>query len=99
MIALSPCWLYARGGWTVETMEKVTPEHKDKLGRPINLDDCVVFPRSNSLYLGKVVKLNPKMIGVEELDNKKQWKYSGNKYPQDCALVDPHDVTLYILKS
>jgi hypothetical protein len=78
-------------------MKKAIPEHFDKLGRPINIDDCVVFPRSNSMGVGKVVKLNPKMIGVEELNNKR-WSYSGNKYPHDCVVVPSADVTLYMLK-
>jgi hypothetical protein len=78
-------------------MSKEVPVHKDKLGRDLNLNDCVVFPRSNSLVVGKVVKINPKMIGVEEVSNRK-WAYSGNKYPQDCVIVDSADVTMYMLR-
>jgi len=78
-------------------MAKELPEHKDKLGRDLKLGDCVAFPRSNMLYIGKVVKLNPKMIGVEELNSKKQWTYSGNKYPNDCVILDGADVTFYML--
>jgi hypothetical protein len=78
-------------------MAKVVPVHKDKLGRDINLNDCVAFPRSNSLIIGKVVKINPKMVGVEEISNKK-WPSSGNKYPQDCVVVDSADVTMYMLR-
>lgn len=78
-------------------MTKDVVSHKDKLGRDINLNDCVAFPRSNSLVIGKVIKLNPKMIGVEEVSNKK-WCYSGNKYPQDCVIIDSADVTMYMLR-
>ncbi len=78
-------------------MAKETPNHKDKLGREMKIGDCIAFPRSNTLYIGKVVKLNPKMVGVEELNSQKRWAYSGNKYPQDCVIVDGADVTFYML--
>jgi hypothetical protein len=76
-------------------MTKLIPQHLDKLGRPIFVESCVAFPGSNCLYIGKVIKLNPKMIGVETLGSRGS-KY--NKYPQDCVLVNEQDVTMAILK-
>ena len=40
-------------------------EHKDKLGRLLKVGDCVAYPSSNSLMIGIVKKLNPKMVGVK----------------------------------
>ena len=74
-----------------------TYEHNDKLGRVIQLDDCVAYPDGNSLIIGKVVKLNPKMIGVEEVGSKR-WTHKGNKYPADVVVIDDAAVTMYLLK-
>ena len=41
--------------------------HKDKLGRVIEVGRFVAYPQSNMLDFGRVVKINPKMIGVESL--------------------------------
>lgn len=76
-------------------MAKEQVQHLDKLGKPIFIDACVAFPGSNSLYIGKVVKLNPKMISIEKIGKHKS-KY--NKYPLDCVVVDGQDVTVAILK-
>lgn len=79
-------------------MKKPAIQHRDKLGRDINLDDCVVLPSHNNLCIGKVVKINPKMIGIKEVGNQK-WLGSWNKYPNDVLVVDHADVTLYLLKN
>jgi hypothetical protein len=71
-------------------------EHRDKLGRQINLGDCVVAPYHNSLMVAKVIKLTPKMVKIKKLANKQTWEY--NKYPQDLAIVNSADVTAYLLK-
>jgi hypothetical protein len=77
---------------------KEQKQHVDKLGRPINLDDCVAFPHSNTLRIGKVRKLNNKMIGIDEVTNKK-YCWSGNKYPDDCVVVNSAEVTMYLLRN
>lgn len=77
-------------------MTKVIPEHKDKLGRLLKVGDCVAYPGSNSLIIGVVKKINPKMIGVSML-GKHAWGPS-NKYPEDCVLLEGPEVTLYLLK-
>lgn len=74
------------------------PEHTDKLGQPIKLNDCVAYPDGNSLNIGRVVKLNPKMIGVEEVGSKR-WQHKGNKYPQDMVVIDQAAVTMFLLKN
>jgi hypothetical protein len=74
--------------------------HKDKLNREINVDDFVCYPDGNSLEIGKVVKINPKMIKVSRIpDKKRKWGGEKNKYPFDCVLVEGSQVTMYILRN
>ena len=47
------------------------PAHKDKLGRLIQVDDFVCYPDGNSLQIGKVIKINPKMIKVNRIPDKR----------------------------
>lgn len=77
-------------------MAKDLPTHKDKLGQEITIDDFVTFPASNTLYLGKVIKINPKMIKVTKIPSS---KYGGtwNKYPDDIIKIDSSLATLYCL--
>ena len=79
-------------------MAKETPHHLDKLGQELAVDDCVTFPSSNSLIIGKVIKLNNKMVKVKKVSN---GKYSSewNKYPEDIIKIDSSLVTLYLLKN
>lgn len=76
-------------------MPKELPEHKDKLGRSIKVGDFVAFPDRNSLEVGVVKKLNPKMIGVGRIKSKN----SQNKYPQDIVRLDGPDVSIYLLRN
>ena len=76
-------------------MAKV-PEHKDKLGRPLAVGDCVAYPDgNNSLKIGLIDKLNPKMIRVKEFKK----TYTTNKYPHESVKLDGPDITMYILKN
>jgi len=77
-------------------MSKVVPEHKDKLGRLLKVGDCVAYPGSNTLMIGTVKKLNPKMVGVSML-GKHAWGPS-NKYPDDLVLLEGPEVTMYLLR-
>lgn len=75
-------------------------QHQDKLGREIAIDDCVAFPQSNSLMVGKVIKSNPKMLTIQAIDAKLRRWHSGEyrKYPADTVRLDSVDLTLYLLK-
>ena len=78
---------------------KLAVEHKDKLGRVLAVGDAVCYPSHNSLELGTVKKLNPKMIKVIEAGRgASKWYTGSNKYPQDLVKVDGPEVTLYLLK-
>ena len=79
-------------------MAKEIPEHRDQLGRLLKLGDCVAYPSSNSLVIGVIRKLNPKMIGVTKV-GKRGWGSEKNKYPQDCVLLDGPEVTMFLIKN
>lgn len=73
-------------------------EHKDKLGRVLSLGDHVAFPSSNSLCIGTIIKVNPKMLKVTAIGATGYWARGTNKYPDDLVKLDGEDVTLYLLK-
>lgn len=73
----------------------VIPDHRDLLGQPLSLGDAVVYPSSNTMYVGTVTKLNPKMVKVKRVGQKYSWEQ--NKYPQDLVRVSGPEVTMYLL--
>ena len=75
---------------------KVIPEHRDKLGRLLKVGDCVAYPSSNSLIIGTVKKLTPKMVSVAMVSSKYKW--TQKKYPADLVLLEGPEVTMYLLK-
>lgn len=77
-------------------MAKEVPQHRDKLGRLLKVGDCVAYPGSNTLIIGTIKKLNPKMVGVARA-GQKGWGPS-NKYPSDLVLLDGPEVTMYLLR-
>lgn len=79
------------------TKEKIAPAHNDLFGQPIAVGDCVVYPRSNLMMVGTVIKLNPKMVGVRAVGSR-SWG-SANKYPQELVKVNGAEVTMYLLKN
>lgn len=74
----------------------VIPEHKDIIGQPLVVGDVVVFPSSNTMYVGMITKLNPKMVKVKAVGDKCSWQQ--NKYPLDLVRVSGIEVTMYLLK-
>lgn len=78
---------------------KTVPEHKDKLGRLISVGDFVAYPSRNSLEFGKVMKLNPKMVGVVPAVSNRPIYGNTNKYPVDLVRLEASDMTWYILKN
>ena len=73
----------------------VIPEHRDILGQPLAVGDAVVYPSSNTMYVGTVTKLNPKMVKVKRVGKGRGWEQ--NKYPEDLARVSGPEVTMYLL--
>jgi hypothetical protein len=78
---------------------KPVPQHRDKLGKEINIEDFVAYPSSNSLSFGRVIKLNNKMIKVVRVPAGKYTDPGSNKYPHDTVKLDPKDMTWYLLKN
>ena len=76
-------------------MAKELPEHRDILGRVLSVGDYVAYPYSNSMKLGKIDKLNQKMVRVT---TGKEWRSTVNKYPFDTVKLDGPDLTFYLLK-
>ena len=76
-------------------MAKAVVEHKDLFGQPLELGDCVVYPRSNIMMVGTVAKFNPKMVGVKGVGTR--WG-DCNKYPAELVKVNGVEVTMYLLK-
>jgi hypothetical protein len=56
----------------------------------------VAYPSHNTLEIGTVQKLNPKLVGIERVGGK--WRSSYNKYPHDLVRIDGPEVTMYLLK-
>lgn len=71
--------------------EKVQP--KDIIGREIKMDDCVAFANGNSLYIGRVFKITPKMVRMKSLKSGCEYL----KYHDDTMVLDAKDATYYIL--
>ena len=72
-------------------MAKQIPEHRDILGRVLAVGDHVAYPDSNMMKLGKIEKLNPKMVKI-------QGRWSVNKYPEHTVKLEGPDLVMYLLK-
>lgn len=81
-------------------MSKYDPEHFDKLGNSIKVNDVVAVSHHNSLMIGRVTKLNSKMIKVKEFrKTTSQWDTGEhNKYANDSVKINEADAVMYILK-
>jgi hypothetical protein len=75
-------------------MAKPPPEHKDILGRVLSVGDYVSYPDSNHLRIGKIDKLNLKMVRVT---TGREWRSTTNKYPKDTVKLDGPELTMYLL--
>lgn len=69
--------------------------HKDILGNKIMVGDIVAYPSHNSMKIGTVNKLNPKMVNVTAVGR----KYVDRKYPTELLVVDDPKISLYVLKN
>jgi hypothetical protein len=80
---------------SMTTKSKTPVQHSDLFGQPLEIGDCVVYPRSNSMMVGTVVRHMPKMVGVKGVGSR--WA-DCNKYPQELVKVSGSEVTMYLLK-
>ena len=84
-------------------MSKETPVHHDYFGRELAVEDFVVFSVRNLFQVGRIISVTPKMLRVAGYDHaKKSWRTGetiGNlKYGYEVLKVDPHEVTMYLLR-
>lgn len=79
-------------------MSKEIIAHKDVFGQDLLLNDCVVYPTNNTMTVGKIIKINPKMIKVARVGNQGR-RSDVNKYPNDLVKVTGPEVTMYLLKN
>jgi hypothetical protein len=75
-------------------MAKQAIEHKDILGRLIEVGDVVAMANHNSMAIAIVDKLNPKMIKVKRPNS----TWAQNKYPYDLIKIDGPEAMVYLLK-
>lgn len=79
---------------------KETIEHRDRLGKLIEIGDFVVAANFNRLSVGIVNKLNSKMIQYKVVSNEKYFHgRKVNKYPDDVVVVKGPEVSAYLLKN
>jgi hypothetical protein len=75
------------------------PVHYDRLGTVVELNAVVVYADSNQLSLGRVTKLNNKMIRVAKFGTNSTYRSGGTlKYSVDCLVVDDARVSFWLLK-
>ena len=75
--------------------EQVT--HYDCVGNSLKIGDCIAVAHHNELLVAVIKKMNPKMVKVAIL--KKGYKREYNKYPEQCALLEGPQVTMFMLKA
>ena len=68
------------------------------MGRLLAIGDYVAYPSSNQLKIGRIAKINAKMIGVNKVPVG-NWKDHSNKYPEDLIKLDEQEMTFYLLKN
>jgi len=82
----------------MNTQTESTTEHRDLLGRKVGVGDFVAFPQSNTIYVGRVLKLNKQMLRLQRVMKSKWMADEVNKYSKDCVLLPSRDMDFYLLK-
>jgi hypothetical protein len=74
--------------------------HLDLLGRPIAENDVVAYTHHNSLEVGRVGQVSPKMIRVFPIKDI-GWRSSRGylKYSSQCVHIGGPELTAWILKN
>ena len=71
--------------------------HKDILGKDITVGSHVAAPYHNTMVLAKVLALTPKMVKLLKLNA--SYNKEIKKYAWECVLLEPNDITYYILRN
>lgn len=82
-------------------MNKPEPDHFDKLGNRLAVNDVVAVAHRNSLMIARVIKLNSRMLKVKEFKQTHfEWDTNEyNKYPFESVKINEADAVIYILKN
>jgi hypothetical protein len=74
--------------------------HLDRLGKLLAIDDYVAYSQGNSLHIGLIIKINPKMLKIKKVATKSTWhKGEYNIYPSQTVKIEGSDAMLYVLKT
>lgn len=81
-------------------MNKVEPQHYDKLGNLLKVNDVVAVAHHNGLMIGRITKINNKMVKVKEFKEIPSRFDPGeyNKYSSEMVKIPDHDDVVYVLK-
>lgn len=75
----------------------IEDKHKDILGKDITVGSHVAAPWHNTMVLAKVLALTPKMVKLSKLNTIHNNVIK--KYAWECVLLEPDDITYYILRN
>lgn len=76
-------------------------EHADKFGRPIGVDNAVLYCARNELRVGKITKVTAKQVFIEEYFGhvSSYRKFQGSWQPGKCtSFINDAELTFYLLK-
>ena len=81
-------------------MAKEIPEHTDILGQPLTEGCHVAMSHHNQMMLGKIIKLNPKMLRIVPIGRKMYRSEEGYLiYGNQTVRLDGPDALAYILRA
>ena len=68
--------------------------HKDKLGVILKVGDIVAYPSYNYLKIGRITKLNPKMLAITDLERNKP---NDRVYSEQAIKLDSAETMIWVL--
>jgi hypothetical protein len=80
-------------------MAKEIPEHTDILGQPLTEGCHVAMSHHNQMMIGKITKLNPKMLRIVPISRKTYRDEGYLVYGNQTIRLDGPDALAYILKA
>lgn len=82
-------------------MKRAEPEHVDKLGNRVHVNDVVAVVHQNNLIIAKIIKIYPKMVRIKEFKTIRFRYDTGehNKYSSEMVRISEADAVIYILKN
>lgn len=82
--------------------QKKVIEHRDIIGRKLNVNDYVCVCVNNTLRVAVVIKLTAKMAKIKILDAERNRWYTGEhyRYPSDLIVMGENEyLTMFLLKA